>query len=460
MKKRVAVVVVVMFVVGCADTPQAQAPTSQPIPPELHGEVTTMMAQAKAIIEVAMPLRDGAYPEIVRGRANAAVVEANNVVVLASSRIAPNWLADSHRQLGDAEMHLTEAVGYGPHVTPESCKGSMHVALPHECAKLAELQHGQDLLTRCEAAREQARKAVQLDGNPDTRLIAERIGNCQGDLQTCLVDIPNMAKTAPVGAYAGAALYLTRHVMSHHRDQSGRWFPLSNGVPNPQEITATEPEVAGAERGAAKAMEEAQKVLDARAEQQRKMDAEAQSISDATTACSSNESACKSRCDKEPMFCLAWAVRLRNARPPKLNDAKTYMQKGCTGGVLHACAAIAGIDQQIQQAAAEVESLWSAVTEAGDDLTQKRHQVTMVSQMANNPRLMQSVRTMQTINQAIVVEKYCPTKKAFITGASFAEFQARATKHCRDEAPTGRGLSGADVTLTADCQNVYATACP
>jgi len=68
--------------------------------------------------------------------------------------------------------------------------------------------------------------------------------------------------------------------------------------------------------------------------------------------------------------------------------------------------------------------------------------------------------TMRAMNAAIVTEKYCPAKKAFIQGASAGEFAKRAAKHCKDEAPTGQGLSGVEVTLTAECQQVYATQCP
>jgi hypothetical protein len=136
------------------------------------------------------------------------------------------------------------------------------------------------------------------------------------------------------------------------------------------------------------------------------------------------------------------------------------MQKGCDAGVQTACATVAQIDGDMQNAAAQVEGLWQGVVDAGDDLAQKYHQTSMVTKMANTPRMQRSVQQMQMINQAIVVEKYCPAKKQFLAGASAAEFAKRAADHCKNSAPTGQGLSGAEVTLTAECQQVYSTGCP
>ena len=50
--------------------------------------------------------------------------------------------------------------------------------------------------------------------------------------------------------------------------------------------------------------------------------------------------------------------------------------------------------------------------------------------------------------------------RSFIQQVSAAEFQRRATAHCRDETPIGQGLSGAQIKLMTQCQGVYSTGCP
>ncbi|MGH7296276.1 MAG: hypothetical protein ACRELB_15155, partial [Polyangiaceae bacterium] len=319
-------------------------------------------------------------------------------------------------------------------------------------------QQATAILDRAQAVQTTADNAVALDGSPQANQVRQMIRGCRGDKNTCFQAVKNVEAQSKVGALAGLAGYLTQQVAP--------WvFSRSEGVNLPlnlQPILAVAPNLDLAEKAANKSMEEAQKVADARDAQQKQMDAEAQAISAATNDCAKSEPACKAKCDhdNDGNYCLAWAVRLRNSKTPKLTYARAYFQKACDAGNQHGCGSIAGVDQQIQNAAAQVEGLWGNVTDAGDDLAQKYHQVTMVTKMANTPRMQAAVQKMTVINQAIVTERYCPGKKAFIQGASAAEFQRRAVTHCKDQAPTGQGLSGAEVTLTAECQQVYATQCP
>ncbi|HWD24758.1 MAG TPA: hypothetical protein VG368_04785 [Acidimicrobiales bacterium] len=308
-------------------------------------------------------------------------------------------------------------------------------------------QHAQEVLDRSNAVHALADKAVQLDGTPQTGQIANNILYCRASTEICINAAKEAEKVSKVGAYAGLAAYLADQVNPR---MVYTW------------ILQNEHDVRDGEMLAKRAMEEAQKVVDARAAQERTMNAEVQAISAATDDCSKNEAGCKTKCDhdNDGSYCLAWAVRLRNAKTPKLADARAYFQKACDAGNQHGCVSVPGIDQQVQEAAAQVDRLWSDVTALGDDLAQKHHQAAMVRQIANTPRNMLALQRMQVIDAAIVNEKYCPAKWAFIQGASAAEFAKRAAAHCKDDAPTGPGLSGAEVTLTAECQQVYATGCP
>lgn len=227
------------------------------------------------------------------------------------------------------------------------------------------------------------------------------------------------------------------------------------------QIVALESHMTKAEGFAKKATEEAQNVVAARAEQEKKMQDKAQSISDATIACGSNEPARRSRCDKgEALFCLAWGVRLHNGKPPKLEEAKAFMQKACAANVQHACTAIQGIDQQIAETRSKGDDLWAEVQRVGDDLATKRFQADLLRQFPNTYRTQISVGRMATFVSALVKEQYCPSKKEFIANASAADFSRRAALHCKDDPPTASGISGVQVTLTQQCRDALATLCP
>jgi hypothetical protein len=317
------------------------------------------------------------------------------------------------------------------------------------------------ILDRAQAIRTTADTAVQTDGSPQANQVRQMVQGCRGNTDVCIRYTKTLDPKSPVGAFAGLAGYLTQPLAS-------LIFSRSQGVNvlntmNLQPILRVGPNLDLAEKAANKAMEEARKVADARAEQQKVMDAEAQAISVATDDCAKNEPACKAKCDndKDGNYCLAWAVRLRNNRTPKLVDARAYFQKSCDAGNQHGCGSIAGVDQQIQAAAAQVEGLWGGVAEVGDDLAAKYHMVSSLAKMAvNSPRLQRDVQKMIVINEAIVTERYCPARKAFIQGVNVADFAKRAADHCKNSPPTGQGLSGAEIALTTECQRVYATACP
>jgi hypothetical protein len=83
-----------------------------------------------------------------------------------------------------------------------------------------------------------------------------------------------------------------------------------------------------------------------------------------------------------------------------------------------------------------------------------------MSKLANRPHLVLELQQMRTITAAIAPERYCPARRTFIEATSAAEFTRRATKHCKEEAPSAQGLSGANVTLTGECTQAYATSCP
>jgi hypothetical protein len=143
-----------------------------------------------------------------------------------------------------------------------------------------------------------------------------------------------------------------------------------------------------------------------------------------------------------------------NSQPPNTTAARAALAKACDSGSMPtACQNVQKLDADAQAKAAQIDALWGAVVEVGDDFTQKRHVATLFAQMAR-PSQQYKLQQIHAINAATVNEQYCPAKKAFLAEASATEFAKRAAAHCRDQPPTGNGLSGAQVTLTAECNSV------
>jgi len=438
-------------------------PPQQPLPlaPEQHAEVDAIRTQATAITKVARKhvqenLMDAAVQADIRVGLSRGAGQgetshhAGAAIDLLNRNVGrpPTWLQDARNEVSSAEAALQKMMP----ADQKTCSDEVfRTALPKPCEQVlssaaAEVAHAKELFDRAMAAHDLAKKAVLMDGRDVTVQVANSINSCAGTEAECTNMATPLLATSKVGANAGLAANLAARVRAGMK---------------PTEISALEGDVTYAEKVAARAMDEAQKIAAVHAEEQKKMDAEAQPISDATTACTSNEPACKGRCDKgEMLYCLAWAVRLENAKPPRLQEARAVFQKSCDGGVQHACASIAPVDQQIQAAAAQVDGLWREVTDVGDNLATKHHQTEMFARMATRPYQQRQLQQMRMINQAIISEQYCPAKSAFLQGASGLEFGKRAAHHCKEEAPTGQGLSGADVTLTSECTQVYATPCP
>jgi hypothetical protein len=225
-------------------------------------------------------------------------------------------------------------------------------------------------------------------------------------------------------------------------------------------IVSLEPNVAQAEGDARQALGQARKIAAERAEHQKTMDAEAKSVAAATVACGPDEGACSARCTKgEAAMCFALAVRLRGASPPKLDDARTTMAKACGMGFLHACAEVAGLDDQIRDAD-ETNRAWSDVRASGDDLAKAAYQQELALGAATSLAGAMALDRMGAYVRMIASERYCPAKAEFLARASVADFEQRAEEHCAADPPTNDGITGVTVPLSEACKAAFAVACP
>lgn len=318
------------------------------------------------------------------------------------------------------------------------------------------LRHrAEDALRKAGEVRQQAKAAIDSDGTPEAQAIYNEVAGCPNARDACLDHAKALEARSRTGARAGVAAYLTKPLGALIFSRS---YGVMVGDADVPTILKLEPDIALADTAANEAGQAAQQAVDARAERQRKIDEEGPAVGAAADACAKDESACKAKCDKgDGAYCVAWAARLRNAKPPKLEDARTYFQKACDAGVQHGCMSIPNLLQQMADAQAKVERLWTDVTVTADELTLRTFRTQNAAKTGTRPKVLQE---WAVVTRAVVDEKYCPARAAFVRGASLADFQARATKHCRDEAPVDQGISGANITLTSWCTQAFATPCP
>ena len=360
------------------------------------------------------------------------------------------------------------------------------------------------LLDRIEAVQQRARDVVALDGRPETRRTVASYewnpGTIQMPCQWCAVsldaqkdaclarvndaiakDDPLAPVTSPYGSDAIASwcspMSRTDQVratnvgvmvaMAKNLARSAAPFNGPLSARDNDWVAAHDWNVALAEKLIARAKEQAQAAAGALAKRQTQMQVESSVIQAATTACTPTPGACEAKCKSgDGPSCVTWATRLWRSAPPRLAEARAAMQRGCDAGTLTACATVPQVDADLQTATAKMDELWGSVADAGDEIAHKKYEAQFARSMeatmppAHQLQTEHAIQRLTIYTSAVVQEKYCPAKKAFIAQASAGEFSKRAVAHCKDSAPVGNGQGGVQVTLTAQCQAAYASPCP
>jgi hypothetical protein len=307
---------------------------------------------------------------------------------------------------------------------------------------------GEEILKRVKGIRDTVEKAAALEGTDRTlqamKSFIDFCGNTTVKRTDCLWRVDQADPEARVGAIVGASLSLLRRV--------GSESSLSA-------VLVIEPDLDLAEQLAAKAREVAEKNAAARDDEQAKSTREAALLKTARTECDANPTGCKAKCSAgEQPSCFAMGARLKEVK--KSSEAKPFLASACSGSIQEACSMVADIEKNAQERTEAIDSSWSEVEEAADNVAVKRHQIQMVRQIGRTPRDAITASKMETITAAIVREKFCPAKKEFFAASNAAEFSRRANAHCANQPPTANGLSGSQITLTALCQASFAAGCP
>ncbi len=430
---------------GCAEMTSGQ-PAVQPSspPPPLPPEAQPLLDRVGAIRDVCREINATAS-QTAYGLADEAlrILQVRQPGVEARLKPAEEKLAQAERALFIAMNNA------GRPVTLMDCQGKHAVAFHDTCGMLDETAA---ILGACD-------QAVQLDGTPDATRVRQQIVSCGLSQAACMTAAKTLEAQSKVGALAGEAYLLVRGIAAEAA-------PATRGanMTRPLDLPTAE-NLAAAEDLAKQAKDEAQHAVDARAAAaaaaQQNAQQEKAAVDAAQNACSLNTSLCKTRCDSgDAAACEFWGTFNLKAGG-NAAAGRTALAKACdTGSMPNACATVRGMDAMLQQAAAQVDGLWANLAEIADDLTQKVYAAEKLAQVANSPSRVRALETLRTVNQATVKEQLCPAKRAFVQAAGVADLQRRAAAHCRDQAPSGQGLSGAVVPLNSQCSAVFATACP
>lgn len=304
------------------------------------------------------------------------------------------------------------------------------------------------LLSRAKAACAKARSAVDMDGTEAAHRTFEQLSNCMPNDESCDDDTYHVKQAkllTPVGVIAGRACGTARFVLMYA---------------TPKWVLPKEKLVVDAEKRADDALETAKQAVADRKAMEEAIKLEEAGVKAAFAKCAADKAKCREACEKGDHFhCLVRAEELAKAN--KYTEAKALYVNACEAKIMTACPLVEATARSAAKYAAEMDGFWKDVEQPGDDIASKRYLITFAqTKLPKTPKNLKATENVKIHVAAITSEQFCPAKKTFIAKGGLAEYQARAKAHCTEKAPIGTGLSGAQVTLTAECTAAFATACP
>lgn len=311
-----------------------------------------------------------------------------------------------------------------------------------------------DMETRLSAAVQMAKDAAAVEGSEvGAKLLKQTLRDCAYGLDDCVrfinVTVKSEDNTLPEKVILLSSAVLTiNHNIRNTNDRRVRLM--------------IDRYVDVAERTAKQAKAYADELVQKREEIaaiKKKTAAEGAAIDALDKECASSIAPCKTKCEAgDGLACAAWANKLE--AEGKKADAQKAIKRACDLSVEVSCLAIKYDEIEKKKTDAKNDSAWQGVQDIGDDVARKYFQAENFAKIATMPHQQAQVGKMKVITAAIVSEKFCPEKKAFVASAGAAEFTKRAERHCKDDPPQASGLSGAQVSLPTQCQAAFAASCP
>lgn len=117
-------------------------------------------------------------------------------------------------------------------------------------------------------------------------------------------------------------------------------------------------------------------------------------------------------------------------------------------------------ETRAQAAKADFDDAWTEVEGRGDELATLAYKLRFGHEnfvpSRHNER---GLASMAKYRQGLVLDAFCPAKRAFLQRASAAEYNRRSAEHCKSNPPTDVGAGGVEKVLTAECKTAFAIGC-
>jgi len=191
--------------------------------------------------------------------------------------------------------------------------------------------------------------------------------------------------------------------------------------------------------------EAAKKAADEQAARQDKHEAEGRTLRDLVPVCGSKEADCKAQCDGgQGIYCAALGVRLRDHKPPRINEAKALFARACSLSVDTGC----DLSKQVDALVGDEEQEWRALAQYTDELAIAKWSLEKINKYEVGTRgYAGDLRDNANFQRAQTDEHVCPLRRAFVAKWGAADYNKRSAAHCKDEPPSGDGYSGGSVPL-------------
>jgi hypothetical protein len=306
---------------------------------------------------------------------------------------------------------------------------------------LTDAQRAEALGQRIVAARTKAVETLAIDGRPDSKMTYNLVRYCRDAPAACV------EAARPAEAEFGVAVRLG-HAERRLADAAQYG------------ILSREREIVEAEKMIDEAHDQAVREAKERDDAEKAVAAEQAEMEPVTLTCARTPAVCQKTCEdsKTPSACVVWALTLEGQK--KYDEADKILQRTCDAKFMTACKDRKDLGKVIAAHKAEVDAAWGSLVMIADDIITKKGQAAFARSHFKKARDQAAAGRMEEHVALLLRDSYCPAQKDFVHTSSRTDLAARSKAHCKETAPTISGGGEERITLTAECNAVFATSCP
>ncbi len=192
-----------------------------------------------------------------------------------------------------------------------------------------------------------------------------------------------------------------------------------------------------------------------RAVAKKKME-EDEAVNAMSVLCEKQRQPCAARClEGDLPACVAEGL-ISWRKDGNFDDARQIFARACDGGFQPGCENGKAVDAAEKEALAKVEAAWDGVEDLANQLAVKKYSLeAVVARKGPEPYQRMAAHIANFFEHS-----FCPNVKKFLAVSTKAAFTKRSKAHCDERPPRAPGPSNDEVTLTAQCKQVYAKRCP